>query len=61
MKKVKGTLVGQNSNAFFLVGYFREQARKQGWTKEEIKKVTDDAMSGDYNHLLVTLSNHMED
>ena len=61
MKKVKGTLVGQDSNAFVLLGYFKKLAQRQGWTPQEIKQVVDEAMSGDYNHLLITLNDHMEE
>lgn len=46
--------------AFALMGAFRAQARKEGWTAEEIKAVLDDAKSGDYNHLLYVLDLHCE-
>lgn len=59
-KKVKLTLVGLDGNAYALMGAFQHQAKKEGWTKEEIKLVLDDAMSGDYNHLLFVLQNHCE-
>jgi hypothetical protein len=61
MKKVKLQLVGLNGNAFSVLGAFSGAARRQGWTKEEIKKVTEDAMSGDYNHLLYTIMANVED
>jgi len=54
-KKVKLKLVGIDGNAYFLLGAFQNQAQKEGWTKEEIDTVCDEAMSGDYNHLLRTL------
>ena len=57
-KRVILSLVGKDGNAFSLMGVFANQARKQKWTKEEIDKVLDEAMSGDYNHLLVTLDEH---
>lgn len=60
-KKVKKcNLVGTNGNAFALMGKFQSCARKEGWTKEEIKKVLDAAMSGDYNNLVATLTQHCE-
>ncbi len=59
-KKIKLRLVGLDGNAFSLMGAFQEQARREGWTKEEIKAVLDEAMSDDYNHLLATLSDHCE-
>jgi hypothetical protein len=58
MKKIKLKLVGLDGNAFALMGAFQQQARREGWTKEEIDAVLKDATSGDYNHLLCVLSNH---
>jgi len=40
---------------FSLMGAFQTQARKEGWTPDEIKTVIDDCMSGDYDHLLRVL------
>lgn len=59
-KRIKLDLVGMDGNAFNLLGQFKKQARREGWTQEEVQKVMDEAMSGDYNHLLVTLMNHVE-
>ena len=57
-KKLKLKLIGEDSNAFSLMGVFKKQAMKENWTTEEIKEVLDEATSGDYDHLLVTLSSH---
>lgn len=57
-KKVKLRLVGQDGNAFALLVEFKRQARKEGWTPDEIKTVRDEAMSGNYDHLLQTLMAH---
>lgn len=59
-KKVKGTLVGCDSNAFSIMGYFMKLARKEGWTPDEIKEVIDEAKDGDYNHLIATIDARME-
>jgi hypothetical protein len=59
-KKVKLELAGLNGNAFSLLGTFQRAARQQGWTAEEISKVRDAAMSGDYDHLLQVLITHTE-
>jgi len=59
-KKVKLELVGLDGNGFVLIGTFQRQARREKWTAEEIKAVTDEAISGDYDHLLCTLSDHCE-
>ena len=60
-KKIKLRLVGLDGNAFSLMGAFQRQARKEKWTPEEIKAVLSEAMGGDYDHLLVTLSEHCDD
>lgn len=54
-KKVKLELVGLDGNAFSLMGAFQRQARKEGWSKDEIGKVITECQSGDYDHLLCTL------
>lgn len=58
MKTVTLNLVGLDSNAFVLLGAFKIQARKENWSKEEIDAVVKEAMNGDYDHLLCTLSDH---
>lgn len=57
-KKINLELEGLDGNAFALLGAFQKQARREGWTPEEIKEVLDEAESGDYNHLLQTLIKH---
>jgi hypothetical protein len=53
-------LVGQDGNAFAILGRFRQMANQNGWTKNEIDKVLKEAMSGDYNHLLATIMANTE-
>ena len=60
-KKIKLQLVGMDGNAYAVIGAFQRQARKEGWTPEEIDSVKREAMSGDYNHLLATICEHCED
>lgn len=57
-KTVNLNLVGIDGNANTLIAGFEKQARKEGWTKEEIEKVTVEAQSGDYDHLLSVLLEH---
>jgi hypothetical protein len=57
-KTVQLTLVGLDGNAFSLMEAFQRQAKKEGWTQEEIKTVLDKCMSGDYNNLLRVLDSH---
>jgi hypothetical protein len=59
-KTVNLDLVGVNGNAFMIMGVFQRQARREGWTQNEIDMVLDEAKSGDYNHLLATIENHLE-
>ena len=55
---VKLNLVGVDGNAFAVMGTWQRQARKEGWTKEQIDVVLKEAMGGDYNHLLATIIGH---
>jgi hypothetical protein len=57
-KKVKLKLVGLDSNAYSIMGAFSNAARKDKWTDEETNTVLDEAMSGDYDHLLATIQAH---
>lgn len=52
---VKLELAGLDGNCFILLGEFQKAARRQGFTKEEIQKVIDEAKSSDYDHLLGVL------
>lgn len=60
-KIVNTHLVGTDRNAFALMGTFRKQARRDGWSKEEIDLVINEAMAGDYDHLLQVLCSHTLD
>ena len=57
-KKVKLKLVGIDGNAFFIMGAFSRQARREGWTQAEITKVLDEARAKDYSHLLCVIQKH---
>ena len=59
-KKINLELVGLDGNAFFLMGAFQKQAKRESWTEEEIDFVMKEAQSGDYNHLLSTLMVYCE-
>jgi hypothetical protein len=47
-------------NAHALLGAFAKQAKKDGWTQEEIDTVVAGAKDGDYDHLMQTLMRHIE-
>lgn len=51
-KKVDIDLDGIDGNAFMIIGAWSKQARREGWTPEEIKQVQDEATAGDYDDLL---------
>lgn len=48
----KYTLVGVDGNAFSIMGYVRNAMKREHCTKEEIDAYTNDAMSGEYHHLV---------
>lgn len=47
-------LSGEDGNAMSIIGRVRRALRKAGATEEQLKEFSDDAMSGDYNHVLQT-------
>ncbi len=47
-------LTGQDGNAFAILGRCREAARDAGLLDDEIAAFMDEAMAGDYDHLLQT-------
>jgi hypothetical protein len=59
-KTINFNLIGQDGNAFVLLGGWQRQARREGWSNEDINKVVNKATSGDYNNLLSTLSAHCD-
>lgn len=40
------------------MGGFAQQARRDGWDKADIDLVINEAMSGNYDHLLTTLATY---
>lgn len=59
-KKPKLKLVGQNGNAFMILGLAKRAAVKAKWTPEQWKKVSEEMTSGDYNHLLSVACAHFD-
>ena len=60
-KKVSMKLIGLDGNAFSILGEFNAQARRQGWTTEEINAVIAEATSGDYYHLMATINANVKE
>ena len=59
-KSINLDLVGIDGNAYVIMAAFQKQARKEGWSKEEIDAVIKDACSSDYDHLLQTFISYCE-
>ena len=53
-------LTGRDGNAFSIMGNAQAAAKKAGWDKDEIEAVMQEAMSGDYDHLLQTMMKHFK-
>ena len=49
---VRVQLVGQDGNAFAILGRVKRAMLEAGVSAEEQEKFLDEAMSGDYSHLL---------
>ena len=52
---VEVELVGQDGNAFAVLGAASKAMRQADIDKADIDEMMDEAMSGDYNHLLQTV------
>jgi hypothetical protein len=61
MKQVKLQMVGLDANAFAIMAAFQRQARREGWTKQEINAVLDKARASDYDNLVNTIAEHSVD
>lgn len=59
-KKPKVKLIGENGNAWNIMGLCQRAAKKAGWTKEQIEAVMAEMKSGDYDHLLATAMKHFD-
>jgi hypothetical protein len=51
---VKVQLVGQDGNAFFIIGRVAQALRRAKVPADEVKQFTDEATSGDYDNVLQT-------
>lgn len=47
-------LSGEDGNAFAIIGRVRKAMRRAGLDKKAIKEFTDEATSGDYDHVIGT-------
>jgi hypothetical protein len=58
--QVKVDLVGQDGNAFAILGRCISAAKKAGLSPDQIEEFRVQAMSGDYSHLLATCMNFFD-
>lgn len=59
-RKINLDLTVVDGNAYSLMGAFSGQAKREGWTPDEIKTVLDTSQTSDYNFLVMTLQSHCE-
>jgi hypothetical protein len=53
--EVRVALVGEDGNAFAILGRVQKQMRRAGVPDREVKAFFDEATSDDYDHLLATV------
>ena len=58
--KPKVQLVGEDGNAFAIMGRCSRAAERAGWSAERLKAVLDEMRSGDYNNLLRAAIKHFD-
>lgn len=58
--KVHVTLMGGDGNAFSILAKCRRAAQRGGVSQKDIDEFTNEAMAGDYDHLLQTCMQYFE-
>jgi hypothetical protein len=58
--EVKVDLIGSDGNAFVVLGKVRRALERHGIDPSEIERFTSEATSGDYDHLLRTVTKWVE-
>jgi hypothetical protein len=59
MEKPTVKLVGEDGNAFVIMGRISAALHKAGYKKEYIEKYQEESMSGDYDNLLVVATKYV--
>ncbi len=54
-------LVGEDGNAFSILGRAKAAMRRAGWPADLQQQVMDEATSGDYDNLLRTMMDYFDD
>lgn len=57
---IKVKLIGEDGNAFYILGKVQRALREAKQSKEFINAVMKEATSGDYDHLLATIASVVE-
>jgi hypothetical protein len=60
-KEIVVDLMGQEGNAYWLLGHARKFAEQLGYDKDEIQALRDDMTNSDYNHLVAVFEIHFGD
>ena len=53
-------LIGEDGNAFTILGRCQMAAKKAGWSKEQMKDLMDEMTRSDYDHLLQVAMENFE-
>ncbi len=53
-------IIGEDGNAFAILGKAEKAMKDAGWDEKGIEKVMKEAMAGDYDHLLQTICKYFE-
>ena len=59
-RKPPVTLLGEDGNAFAIIGACRRAAARAGWTDEQWERVRAQMTRGDYFHLLGVVQEHFD-
>ena len=59
-KRPKLKLVGQDGNAFNILGLARRAALKAGWPKEKLDAFLKECMGGNYDNLLKVVQEYFD-
>ena len=57
---IQVVLVGEDGNAFFIIGKVRQTLRQNGVDETEVEAFTEEATSGDYDMVLRTVMRWVE-
>ena len=61
LKRPVVQLVGEDGNAFAILGRVRRAMRQAGWPREKVEEFLREAMSGDYDRLLMTVLRYCDE